>query len=50
MAERSRNKAKNQTTVSRRKKNRQANRTSKKRMKGKLPTKPDLSRTIAGEF
>jgi len=50
MVERSRNKAKNQTTASRRKKDRQANRNSRRRMKGKLPTKDPLSRTIAGQF
>jgi len=50
MAERSINKAKNQTTTSRRKKNRQANKASKRRMKGKLPTNNPLSRTIAGQF
>ncbi len=50
MDERSINKAKNQTTTSRRKKNRQANKASKRRMKGKLPTNDPLSRTIAGQF
>lgn len=50
MAERSRNKAKNQSTASRRKKNRQANKASKRRIKGKPPTKDPLSRTIAGQF
>ncbi len=50
MAERSKDKARNQSTTSRRKKDRQANKTSKRRIKGKPPTKNPLSRTIAGQF
>jgi hypothetical protein len=50
MSERSQKKAMNQTTASRRKKDRQANKASKRRMKGKPPTKNPLSRTIAGQF
>lgn len=50
MDERSKNKARNQSTTSRRKKDRQANKASKRRIKGKPPTKNPLSRTIAGEF